>query len=263
VDALLLQLTALVYLAAGILAGAARVLSHGWLSRAAVVALGAGALLQGLKFSLLHTADSPPPLTDGPTAVSFMAWIGTVAFLALLWRFRLVGLVALVAPLSFIGVFYAALSPAAVAEAEVGAGSLPHAHVLLASAGLALLGISGMAGAAFLAEYSRLKRKRHLVGSPAWPSLEALDRVNALALALGFPLLTLGVVTGALWVRSLHGAPWTGSAHETWCLLAWLVYAVLVTLRFGLGQGARRSAQTALAGFAFAGFAVVGVELLL
>jgi ABC-type uncharacterized transport system permease subunit len=262
-DALLLQLTAVVYLAAGILAGAAWVLSHAWLSRAAVVALGVGALLHGLMFSLLHTAESPPPLTDGPTAVSFMAWVGTVAFLALLWRFRLVGLVALVAPLSFIGVFYAALSPAAISSAEVGTGGLPHAHVLLASAGLALLGIAGMAGAAFLAEYRRLKRKRHLVGAPPWPSLEALDRVSALALALGFPLLTLGVVTGALWVRTLHGAPWTGSAHEAWCLLAWIVYAVLVVLRFGLGQGARRSAQSALAGFAFAGFAVIGVELLL
>ena len=51
--------------------------------------------------------------------------------------------------------------------------------------------------------------------------------------------------------------------HAARRLLAWLVYAVLVTLRFGLGQGARRSAQTALAGFAFAGFAVVGVEFLL
>jgi hypothetical protein len=42
-----------------------------------------------------------------------------------------------------------------------------------------------------------------------------------------------------------------------------VIYAVLVTLRFGAGQGARRSALTALGGFAFAGFAVIGVELLL
>ena len=268
---LLLQLTSVVYLAAGLLAGAALVVSHARLSRLAVATLGAGALLHGLSFTALHSAEVTPPLTSGPIAASFMAWVGTLAFLALLWRFRLVGLVALVAPLSFVGVFYAALSPAAVSVPDLGAGSLPdlgagslpHAHVLLASAGFALLGIAGVAGAAFLAEHRRLKRKRHLEATAPWPSLEALDRVNALSLAVGFPLLTLGVVTGALWVRAIHGAPWTGTAHETWCLVAWGIYAVLVGLRFGAGQGARRSALTALAGFAFASFAVIGVELLL
>jgi len=62
---------------------------------------------------------------------------------------------------------------------------------------IALLGIAGVAGAAFLAEHGRLKRKRHLARPAPWPSLEALDRVSALSLAVGFPLLTLGVVTGA------------------------------------------------------------------
>jgi ABC-type transport system involved in cytochrome c biogenesis permease subunit len=263
VDALLLQLTAAVYLAAGLLAGSALGVHNASLSRAAASALGVGVLLHGLTFTALHSVDSTPPLTDGPTAVSFMAWIGTLTYLGLLWRYRLIGLVALIAPLSFLGVFYAALSPAAIASPDVGDGSLAHAHVLLASAGLALLGIAGVAGAAFLAEHHRLKRKRHLEAPAPWPSLEALDRVNALALAVGFPLLTLGVVTGAMWVRAIHGAVWMGTAHETWCLVAWVIYAVLVTLRFGAGQGARRSALTALGGFAFAGFAVIGVELLL
>jgi ABC-type uncharacterized transport system permease subunit len=262
VTALLLQLTALLYLAAGLLAGAALVVSHDRLSRVAVWGLGLGALLHALTFSALHSGAATPPLTSGPLAVSFMSWVGTLTFLALLWRFRLLGLVALVAPLSFLGVFYAALSPPGAVQTDLGGGSLPHAHVLLASAGLALLGIAGVAGAAFLAEHGRLKRKRHLARPAPWPSLEALDRVNALSLAVGFPLLTLGVVTGALWVRAIHGTPWTGTAHEIWCLVAWAIYAVLVALRFGVGQGARRSALSALGGFVFASFAVIGVELL-
>ena len=40
-----------------------------------------------------------------------------------------------------------------------GSGSLPHAHVLLASAGIALLGFSGLAGSIFLVEYRSLKSK--------------------------------------------------------------------------------------------------------
>ena len=72
---------------------------------------------------------------------------------------------------------------------------------------------------------------------------------------------TVGVVTGALWARQIHGSFWTGTSHETWCLLAWAIYAVLVTLRFGARLPARRCAVSAAAGFVFAGFAVLGVEL--
>jgi ABC-type transport system involved in cytochrome c biogenesis permease subunit len=86
--------------------------------------------------------------------------------------------------------------------------------------------------------------------------------VNALSLAIGFPLLTTGVVTGALWTQQMYGTLWSGTPHETWCLLAWAVYAVLVALRFGAQLGARRCAASAAIGFLFASFAVLGAELL-
>ena len=37
----------------------------------------------------------------------------------------------------------------------------------------------------------------------------------------------------AMWVHAVHGAPWTGSLHETLSIAAWAVYGVLVALRFG------------------------------
>ena len=108
----------------------------------------------------------------------------------------------LVAPLAFVSVFFAALRlPVAAPASFGGSGSWPHAHVLLASAGLAFLGLSGLAGVLFLNEHRRLKAKRP-VRVPL-PSLEALDRVNRLSLAAGFPLLTLGVLTGMLWVDTV------------------------------------------------------------
>jgi len=251
-----------VYLAAGVAAAGGLALARPRLLRVGVGVLAGAAGLHALTFSLLHTADPTPPLTDASTAVSFMAWVGTVGFLLLLLRFRVAGLVALVAPVAFVSVFQAVLRLPHAEPAAVGSGSIPHAHVLLASAGLALLGLSGMAGALFLVEHRRLKHKRPLAARSPLPSLEALDRVNALALAVGFPLLTTGVVTGALWTQQMYGAPWTGTAHETWCLLAWAIYAVLVALRFGAQLGARRCAASAAVGFLFASFAVIGVEIL-
>lgn len=258
------QLTAVLYLAASVAAGAGLGLDRIRLSRIALGLLAAGALAHAVAFSTLHTTEPIPPLTDLPTALSFMAWVGTVGFLVLSRRRRLSGLAVLVAPMAFLGVFVAALElPGSRGDPmdALGAGSLPHAHVLLASAGLALLGLAGLAGLFFLAEHRRLKRKRHLGADSTWPSLEALDRTGAVAIAAGFPLLTLGVLTGALWLRAAVGRPFTGSPHELGSLLAWAIYAVLVSLRFGAHRPARECAMSAVAGFAVLGCAVVGVGI--
>lgn len=258
----LLRITAVVYLASGAVAAAGLALRHRLVLRSAAVLLVGGVGLHGLSFALLHSADPTPPLTDAASAVSFMAWVGAISFLLLLLRFRIVGLVALVAPTAFVSVFFAVLRLPHASEDAVGAGSVPHAHVLLASAGLAMLGLAGIAGVLFLAEHRRLKRRRPGIAGSSLPSLEALDRVNALALAVGLPLLTLGVVTGGLWTWEMKGTAFSGTPHETWCLLAWAVYAVLAALRFGAKLGAKRCAVSAAVGFLFAGFAVLGVEWL-
>lgn len=259
-------LTAGLYLLASLTAGAGFTLARPAMLRAAVGVLAAGALAHAASFALLHAADaSAPPLTHLPSALSFMALVGTVGFLLLAWRARLAGLVALVAPMSCLGVAAAVFSgPAATADlgSASGAGSLPHAHVLLASAGLALLGLAGLAGLSFLVEHRRLKRKRPLAGGTSWPSLEALDRAGAFAVVAGFPLLTLGVVTGSLWQRAANGAFFSGNPHETFCLIAWAVYGALATVRFGARQPAARCAMSSIAGFAFLGLAVLGVEWL-
>jgi ABC-type transport system involved in cytochrome c biogenesis permease subunit len=70
------------------------------------------------------------------------------------------------------------------------------------------------------------------------------------------------VLTGVMWLSTESGKLWTASPHETWSALAWAVYAVLVTARFGSRQGGRQAAVSAVGGFAFLLFAVVGVEIL-
>ena len=78
----------------------------------------------------------------------------------------------------------------------------------------------------------RLKSKRSLGSRIPGPSLAALARVNVISLAVGFPLLTLGLITGMFWQHSVSGVFWTGSPHETWMLVAWAIYVGLVSTRF-------------------------------
>jgi ABC-type transport system involved in cytochrome c biogenesis permease subunit len=133
--------------------------------------------------------------------------------------------------------------------------------VVLASAGIALLGVACVAGLAFLFEDRRLKAKRRAHRRLRLPSLEALDRVNATALATGFPLLTVGVLAGMMWVQAENGRPWTGTVHETWSVIAWAIYGALVVARFHAHQAARQAALSAVAGFVFLFVAVIGVGL--
>jgi ABC-type uncharacterized transport system permease subunit len=260
-----LQLAAALYLGAGIAGGLAMALGAGWAARVALALVGAGALAQVASLVALHAVEPTPSLTELPLAVSLMAWMVAIVFLvfAAVRRARLGALAVLVGPVAFLGAFFAATrTPHEPAENLVGAGGWPHVHVLLASAGLALLAVAAIAGAVYLLENRRLKRKRPQgMARAGLPSLEALDRVNAVALAVGFPLLTLGVASGMLWLEAVTGQLWTGTAHEAWNALAWLLYAVLAGARFLARQGARDAAASAVAGFVFLLFAVVGVGM--
>lgn len=223
--------------------------------------LALGAVAQAIAFATLHRLDPAPALTDLTQVIAIMAWLGVIFTLVLFSRFRLPGFVPPLAFVAFLASFAATLSPPEAVSGGVPGGSLPHAHVLLASAGFAALGVASLAGLFFLIEHRALKRRQRLSWGLKMPSLETLDRVNRVALVLGFPLLTLGVLTGSLWLEARVGRLFSGSLHEAWTLIAWLIYLGLVSLRLIGHQGARQAAASAVAGFAFLVVAVVGVRL--
>lgn len=257
------QIAAAIYLAAGIGALLGALLPAPRMVRGSLFGLALGALVHGAGFATLHRLEPPPPLTSTPAAISLMAWMAVLFLLLLMWRIRVAALAVVTGPVAFLAAFFAATRLSHSTTSSIyGSGSWPHAHVVLASAGIALLGIAGLAGLFFLFEHRRLKAKRRVSRRVRLPTLEALDRINVLALAVGFPLLTLGVITGMLWLQGALGRLWTGTHHETWAVIAWAIYAGLVLARFGGRQGARQAAASAVAGFAFLLFAVVGVELL-
>jgi ABC-type transport system involved in cytochrome c biogenesis permease subunit len=255
------QLAAALYLAAGVAGGVAPAQRGDGARRAALVLLGMGALAHLASFAFLHRAEPTPQLTDLPAATSLMACLAMLSYLAFARRARWDALVLAMAPIGFLGAFVGALRlPHAGSVDPFATGAWPHAHVLLASAGLGLLAVASVAGVAFLREASRLKHKGHPQLSRL-PSLETLDRVNLVALSVGFPLLTLGVLTGMLWIQGEQGRIWTGSPHEIWMMLAWAIYGALVVARFGAHQSARSAAVWAIGGFGFLLFAVIGVGM--
>lgn len=256
---LLHQLASAGYLLASVMAVWAVTSRRKEWARGSVAALIVGVLLHTAAFWQLHTLDPTPQMNSLPMAISFAAWIGTVLYLFLLTRLRGTGLAVLASPAAFVGCFVGwlwLLGPREVAEPLHPLWS--HVHVLLASCGLASLGVAGAAGLLYAFQHRSIKQKKRRLGA-GLPSLETLDRLNTITLGTGFLLLTLGVVTGVLWVRATQGGFWAGGLHANATFLAWLVYGVLTYARFGIGLGARRAALSSAASFVFLALAVIGV----
>ncbi len=229
------------------------------MGRGATWGLALGALVQALSIATLHGVEAPS-ITSLPTVLVLSTWMAVLFALLLASKVRLPGIAAVVGLLAFLSVFVASIGwdPRPDGDAAV-TGTWPHAHVLLAASGIALLGIAGLAGLTYLFEHRRLKAKPPVPASVPLPSLEALDRVNVVTVAVGFVLLTLGILTGMVWLEQTQGMVWMGTAHEAWMVISWAIYAGLVAARFAGRQGARQAAASALAGFVFLLFGVVGV----
>lgn len=97
----------------------------------------------------------------------------------------------------------------------------------------------------------------------AFPSTKVLDDLNYKAIMIGFPLLTLGIITGAAWANYAWGTYWSWDPKETWSLIVWFIYAAFLHARFTKGWVGKRAAWLSIIGFAATIFCYLGVNLLL
>jgi cytochrome c-type biogenesis protein CcsB len=96
-----------------------------------------------------------------------------------------------------------------------------------------------------------------------FPPIRVLDDLNYRAIMIGFPLLTLGIITGAAWANYAWGTYWSWDPKETWSLIVWFVYAAFLHARFTRGWVGKRAAWLSVIGFAATIFCYLGVNLFL
>jgi cytochrome c-type biogenesis protein CcsB len=94
------------------------------------------------------------------------------------------------------------------------------------------------------------------------PSEYQMDELMYSCSALGFIFLTLGIVTGSVWAHYAWGSYWSWDPKETWSLITWLIYAVMLHTRLVHGWRGKRMAIMAIVGFACVLFTYLGVNLL-
>ncbi len=93
---------------------------------------------------------------------------------------------------------------------------------------------------------------------------ETVDEISYRAIAIGFPIFTLGgLVFAMIWAAEAWGRPWGWDPKEVWALITWLFYAVFLHLRLSLGWHGKKSAWLATLGFVVVMFTLVGVNLII
>ena len=96
-----------------------------------------------------------------------------------------------------------------------------------------------------------------------FPTLEVLDELAYKVVGFAFPLLTLCIITGAIWANYAWGTYWSWDPKETWSLITWIIYAGYLHARLMYGWKGKRAAWMAVFGFAAVLFTFFGVNYLL
>lgn len=92
--------------------------------------------------------------------------------------------------------------------------------------------------------------------------LEGFDNISYRFIGLGFPFLTLGIISGAVWANQAWGSYWSWDPKETWALIAWLVFAVYLHTRITKSWQGKKPAYIATLGFFTVWICYLGVNFL-
>jgi ABC-type uncharacterized transport system permease subunit len=202
------------------------------------------------------------PLVSISEAMAFIAWLLVGGFLLASLRYRLHAAGAFAVPVVLVLLVLARVVPADETAPPM-ISPLGTVHIFLATLGVATFALAAVLAVVYLLQERRLKRKRYDKLRPENAPLDTLDRLAARCVSFGFPIFTLTIITGALWVARL-GLLRSGQAMRPEYLLtviAWAVLGVLMLARLMVGWRGRRAAWLTVGGFSVAALVLVGYFL--
>jgi len=204
------------------------------------------------------------PLTNLYEALIGLSWTTALLYLYIELRYKTKALGILLLPVISISMAYASLSPTISSTIDPLIPALQSNwltyHVITCFLGYSAFAVS------FCAAIVHLCKDRAKTGSNAegvFPSLERLDEITYRMTAIGFLMLSLGIITGAVWANYAWGSYWSWDPKETWSLITWFVYAAVLHARITRGWRGRRMAVLSIIGFACVLFTFLGVNYLL
>lgn len=197
------------------------------------------------------------PLSNLYESLVFFAWAMAVALMVVRIRFGADLVVVCGLPLVFIVMASTFLVDGSIKPLIPALQS----NWLVAHVITCFLGYAGFT-ASFIAAVILLASLRFTGASKYLPRTELLDEIVYRSILVGFPLLTIGIVTGAAWADYAWGTYWSWDPKETWSLITWLIYAAFLHARLARGWSGPRMAALSVVGFMAVLFTYFGVNYL-
>ncbi len=205
------------------------------------------------------------PLSNMYESLIFFSWTIVLIYLILefIYKQRIIG--AFVTPLAFLSIAITSIIPSISPQITPLMPALQSnwltIHVTTCFFGYAAFAVSFGISILYLIQE---RKGKLLKGSHAWlPSLPILDEINYKSIVIGFPMLSLGIITGAAWANYAWGSYWSWDPKETWSLITWFIYAAFLHARITRDWRGRKAAILSIIGFVAVLFTYFGVNYLL
>lgn len=207
------------------------------------------------------------PLANLYESMIFFAWCIILINLIIEWLTKNKTIGVFVVPIAFLAMAYASIAPGINNSIEPLIPALQSnwltTHVVTCFMGYAAFTVAFGCGLIYLLKNMGKDNAEKPSGfSEKLPALTILDTLIYQSIAIGFVFLTIGIMTGSIWAHYAWGSYWSWDPKETWSLITWLIYAIMLHSRYVRDWRGKRMAILALIGFGCVLFTYLGVNYL-
>jgi cytochrome c-type biogenesis protein CcsB len=224
----------------------------------------AGFLSHTIGLAMLVGQIRQMPVTTLPQTFSLFAWAIVGSYLAFQLKFNIRILGTFVSPLAVVFMLLSSAIPGRVIpNSQLFKSFWLTLHVATMFIGMAIFALAFCAGIMYLLQERQIKSKNFGLLYRRLPSLEVLDSLNYVCLTFGFPLITIGLISGFVYAGAVWQSYWHWDPKEILSVVTWLIYAVLLHERLAVGWRGRRAAIMAIVGFSIILVTFVGTSMIL
>ena len=211
-----------------------------------------GLLCQTVTIAVRSSQTGHGPYTSSFEVALFLAWLMVMVFFLTEWKYKIKNLGTFIIPIVFVILLFSAfLSKDVILVYESSEMRFwLTMHRTLSILGYAAFSIAFASGIMYLIQEHQVKTKKLGIMYFRMPSLEVLDDLNFKVIMIGFPLFTLGFMTGSISNMQLNQSFFSWDLNRTLPLVAtWLIYSLVFFGRIMVGLRGKKAAQGSILGF--------------
>ncbi|MDD9943393.1 MAG: cytochrome c biogenesis protein CcsA [Myxococcales bacterium] len=232
----------------------------------AMVCLGLGTVPHAA-FAIGHLLRSPGPVLGSIyDTLAVGSLLVAVAYLATMRKHRLTVLGAFITPVTLLMLLGSGVEAKVAQVSDSVRSAILPVHVLVNILGIVAFALAFGVAIAYVIQEQMLRRRQLGGVFRRLPALDVLDSLGLRLVTIGFPLFTVGMLTGSLWAVRIGAGHVRFSPGQGFAVLAWAFFAIVLLSRAAAGWRGRRAAIGTMLGFlctmaAMAGYVLRGMAL--